>query len=62
MQLFTNYDKNAYPLISSGIRTNVSMGLSIIYTDIDEFDGKVMLHGWLHLVSRRKYIIIRIKN
>uniref|UniRef100_A0A1B0AUT5 Neurotransmitter-gated ion-channel ligand-binding domain-containing protein n=1 Tax=Glossina palpalis gambiensis TaxID=67801 RepID=A0A1B0AUT5_9MUSC len=49
MQLFTNYDKNAYPLISSGIRTNVSMGLSIIYTDIDEFDGKVMLHGWLHL-------------
>uniref|UniRef100_A0A1A9WKY0 Neurotransmitter-gated ion-channel ligand-binding domain-containing protein n=1 Tax=Glossina brevipalpis TaxID=37001 RepID=A0A1A9WKY0_9MUSC len=49
MQLFTNYDKNAYPLISSGIRTNISMGLSIIYTDIDEFDGKVMLHGWLHL-------------
>ncbi|TDG49896.1 hypothetical protein AWZ03_003672 [Drosophila navojoa] len=46
MNLFVNYDANVQPTIQ-GKATNVSLGLSVNYIDIDELNGKITLHCWL---------------
>lgn len=50
MNLFVNYDANVQPTIQ-GKATNVSLGLSVNYIDIDELNGKITLHCWLTVVS-----------
>ncbi|XP_030565430.1 neuronal acetylcholine receptor subunit alpha-2 [Drosophila novamexicana] len=46
MNLFINYDVNAEPTMQ-GRPTNISLGLSVNYIDIDELNGKITLHCWL---------------
>ncbi|XP_073828377.1 neuronal acetylcholine receptor subunit alpha-2-like [Musca autumnalis] len=49
VQLFTNYDKSAHPMVSPKQRTNITLGISINYIDIDELKGRMTLHGWINL-------------
>lgn len=51
VQLFTNYDKTSHPMVTPTQRTNITLGISISYIDIDELNGKMTLHGWVNLVS-----------
>ncbi|XP_011189557.2 neuronal acetylcholine receptor subunit alpha-2 isoform X1 [Zeugodacus cucurbitae] len=48
LQLFINYDKNAHPTYH-GIPTNITLGMSVNYIDIDEINGKMILHSWLRI-------------
>lgn len=50
VQLFTNYDKTAHPMVTPTQRTNITLGMTINYIDIDELKGKMTLHGWINLV------------
>ncbi|KAH8409516.1 hypothetical protein KR222_007698, partial [Zaprionus bogoriensis] len=51
MSLFMNYDVNERPLFQ-GVPTNVTLGLSVNFMDIDEMSGKITLHCWLSTVWR----------
>nr|AEN03032.1 nicotine acetylcholine receptor beta 3 [Bactrocera dorsalis] len=48
LQLFINYDKNVHPSYH-GIPTNITLGMSVNYVDIDEINGKMILHSWLKI-------------
>ncbi|XP_030383574.1 neuronal acetylcholine receptor subunit alpha-2 [Scaptodrosophila lebanonensis] len=48
MNLFINYNKNSQPTVG-GQLTNITVGLTVHYIDIDEMNGKVTLHGWIHI-------------
>lgn len=50
VQLFTNYDKTAHPMVTPTQRTNITLGMTINYIDIDELKGKMTLHGWINMV------------
>ncbi|XP_059221075.1 neuronal acetylcholine receptor subunit alpha-2 isoform X2 [Stomoxys calcitrans] len=49
LQLFTNYDKTAHPMVTPTQRTNVKLGLSLHYIDINELEGKMTMHGWINM-------------
>ncbi|XP_075154130.1 neuronal acetylcholine receptor subunit alpha-2-like [Haematobia irritans] len=49
VQLFTNYDKTAHPMVTPTQRTNITVGISVHYLDINELEGKLTLHGWARL-------------
>lgn len=51
VQLFTNYDKTAHPMMTPTERTLITLGLSINHIDIDELNGKMTIHGWANVVS-----------
>ncbi|EDW03428.1 neuronal acetylcholine receptor subunit alpha-5 [Drosophila grimshawi] len=46
LNLFMNYDTNAQPTVQ-GKPTNINLGLSVNYLDIDELNSKITLHCWL---------------
>ncbi|XP_067622727.1 neuronal acetylcholine receptor subunit alpha-7-like [Eurosta solidaginis] len=48
LQLFINYDKNSHPTYH-GVPTNITLGMSVNYIDIDEINGKLVLHSWLRI-------------
>ncbi|XP_034101654.1 neuronal acetylcholine receptor subunit alpha-2 [Drosophila albomicans] len=47
LNIFINYDEHTQPTVG-GQPTNISLGLSVNYIDIDELDGKITLHCWLN--------------
>ncbi|XP_061394044.1 neuronal acetylcholine receptor subunit alpha-2-like [Musca vetustissima] len=49
VQLFTNYDKSAHPMVTPTQRTNITLGISVNYIDIDELKGRMTLHGWINM-------------
>ncbi|XP_037948073.1 neuronal acetylcholine receptor subunit beta-3-like [Teleopsis dalmanni] len=48
MQLFMNYDKFLHPTYR-GAPTNITLGMTVNYIDIDEINGKMTLHGWARI-------------
>ncbi|XP_017075409.2 neuronal acetylcholine receptor subunit alpha-5 [Drosophila eugracilis] len=46
--LFLNYDSNLQPHFQ-GALTNVALGIVINYIDIDEMNGKLIIHCWLNI-------------
>ncbi|XP_053957790.1 neuronal acetylcholine receptor subunit alpha-7 isoform X1 [Anastrepha ludens] len=48
LQLTINYDKNSHPTYH-GVPTNITLGMSVNYIDIDEINGKMVLHAWLRI-------------